>query len=431
MILRTLACATALIGAAAAAAAPPSRLDIAARDYVHLTLEAGVREPGYVDAYYGPAAWAAAAKAQPRSVAVLLRDATRLHNRVAAIDPRRLAPIEVRRRAFLLGQVTAAETRLAMLAGHKFAFADEARGLFGAAPELKPLASYDALLADIDKLVPGPGPLWQRVSDYRESLRIPADRLKPVMDAAIAECRARTVAHIPLPAEERFTLEFVTGRPWGGYNYYKGGAASLIQVNTDLPVLIDRAVDLGCHEGYPGHHVLNLLLEQKLARGRGWQEFTVYPLYSPESLLAEGSANYGIELAFPNDERTAFEARVLYPLAGLNPAEAQRNAALLKAMQKLSGTRFTIARDYLDGRITRDEAIALSQTYGLVNRQRAAKSIEFADHYRSYVINYGLGRDMVAATVEAAGSAPAARWAVMQTLLSEPTTPADLHTPAR
>ncbi len=431
MILRTLACATALVGAAAAAAAPPSRLDTAAREYVQLTLEAGEREPGYVDAYYGPAAWAAAAKAHPRTVAVLLRDATRLHNRVAAIDPRRLAPIEVRRRAFLLGQVTAAETRLAMLAGHKFAFADEARGLFGAAPELKPLASYDAVLADIDKLVPGPGPLWQRVSDYRETLRIPADRLKPVMDAAIAECRARTLAHIPLPANERFTLEFVTGKPWGGYNYYKGGATSLIQVNTDLPVLIDRAVDLGCHEGYPGHHVLNLLLEQKLAWGRGWQEFTVYPLYSPESLLAEGSANYGIELAFPDDERTDFEARVLYPLAGLNPAEAPRNAALLKALQKLSGTRFTIARDYLDGRITRDQAITLSQTYGLVNRQRAAKSIEFSDHYRSYVINYGLGRDMVAARVEAAGSAPAARWAVMQTLLSEPTTPADLRTPAR
>jgi hypothetical protein len=35
---------------------------------VRLTLEAGEREPGYVDAYYGPAEWATAAKAKPREV---------------------------------------------------------------------------------------------------------------------------------------------------------------------------------------------------------------------------------------------------------------------------------------------------------------------------------------------------------------------------
>lgn len=429
-MIRQLAAAALLLTAQTLAAAPPKApetpLAPIARDFVKLTLEAGAREPEYVDAYYGPAEWAAAAKANPRSIPDLRRAADTLKARAEAIDSKALAPIDARRRAYLIAMLTAAQTRLAMADGVKFRFADEARGLFGTAPDLKPLESYDKTLAEIEKLVPGDGPLWKRVSDYKESLRIPAEKLRPVMEAAIAECRRRTQSHIKLPAGERFTLEFVTQKPWGGYNYYKGNATSLIQVNTDLPVLIDRAVDLGCHEGYPGHHVLNLLLEQRLAKGRGWQEFTIYPLYSPESLLAEGSANHGIDLAFPPGEQAAFEAKTLYPLANLDPAEAPRNAALSAAMRALAGARFTIARDYLDGHITREQAIAATQKYSLISRARAEKSIAFNDHYRSYVINYGHGRDLVEATVNTAGPSLAARWARMETLLSEPTLPADL-----
>jgi hypothetical protein len=424
----TIAARLSLVAAAMllTALAPPPTLDWAAERYVKLSLEAGEREPEYVDAYYGPAEWAAAAKANPRDLPTLLKDARALKAEVAAIPPMSLTPDERRRRASLLGQLTAAETRLAMANGQKFSFADEARGLFGTAPDLKPLAAYDPVLAQIDRLVPGPGPLDDRVSRYRESLRIPPDKLRPVMDAAIAECRRRTMAHIPLPKDETFALSFVTGKPWSGYNYYKGKSHSLIEVNTDLPVLVDRAIDLGCHEGYPGHHVLNLLLEEKLSNGKGWTEFTVYPLYSPQSLLAEGSANYGIELAFPDNEQAKFEAEVLFPLAGLDPKEAPRLASLNKASRALAGSRFTIARDYLDGRISREEAIALSQKYGLQSRARSEKAIAFADHYRSYVINYGHGRDLVRTTVEAAGPGQDARWARMEQLLSEPTTPADL-----
>jgi len=76
---------------------------------------------------------------------------------------------------------------------------------------------------------------------------------------AIEEGRKRTLKYIPLPKEENFVVEYVKNKPWGAYNWYKGNSFSVIQVNTDLPVYIDRAIDLACHEGYPGHHVYNLL----------------------------------------------------------------------------------------------------------------------------------------------------------------------------
>ena len=421
---------------AACAATPPMApidavdpLDVLARDYVQATLEIGEREEGYVDAYYGPREWREAAHAHPRTVPELAQAVADLQARAAAISlPAGSA--EARRLSFLVAQLTAAQTRLRMIQGERLSFADEARGLYGVAPEIRPLAEYDPILARIERLVPGIGPLADRVDAFQSRFVIPADRLEAVMHAAIDECRRRTLQHIALPAGEAFTLEFVTDKPWSGYNWYQGNYRSLIQVNTDLPIRLGRAVDLGCHEGYPGHHAFNALLEQKLARGRGWLEYMVYPLYSPQSFIAEGSANYGIDLAFPGAERLEFETRVLYPLAGLPADRAAEYLALQQEMKALSGARFTIARDYLEGRLSREEAIALTQRYQLVSRARAEQSIAFTDHYRTYVINYGLGEEMVAHFVEGIGihpREPAQRWATMEQILSEPTLPSDLE----
>lgn len=384
--------ASLLLASCATSSAPTDSIGAIAADYVRMTLVLGEREAGYVDAYYGPPDWLAAAKTDTRSVVELGNAATELTTRLSALPPAPRSPnggLDARRRAFLMGQLKAAETRIAMMQGEKLSFADEAEGLFAVRPDLKPLATYDPVLARIDALVPGAGPLSDRVEAFQDRFTIPKDRLEPVFRAAIAECRRRTLRHIPLPADEKFTLEFVTGKSWSGYNYYQGDSTSLIQVNTDLPIRIGRAVDLGCHEGYPGHHVYNALLEQNLAKGRGWIEYIVYPLYSPQSLIAEGSANYGIELAFPGPEKRAFEVATLYPLAGLDPRDAGRLDALAEARKDLAGARFTIVSDYLGGRITKAQAIALTQRYELVSARRAEQSIAFADQYRSYVINTG------------------------------------------
>ena len=426
MIRHVLAALAACLLFAAAPAEARSPLDPLAEQYVKLSLAIGEKEDGYIDAFYGPAEWQAQAKATPRELPSLQAEVASLALAVKRIKPGWLVADEQRRRAFLLAQLKAAETRLRMMSGEKLSFEDEAEGLFGVRPVLKPLSSYDPVLKEIEALVPGEGPLWQRVDAFNDRFIIPADRLKPVMDAAIAECRKRTMAHIALPADEKFRLEFVTGKSWSGYNWYKGNATSLIQINTDLPVRLSRAVDLGCHEGYPGHHVLNMLLEERLSKGKGWVEFTVYPLYSPQSLIAEGSANYGIELAFPGDERRAFEVGTLYPLAGLDSKDAARYDALLEAQKALAGARFTIASEYLSGRITKDEAIALTQRYGLVSAKRAAQTVAFSEQYRSYVINYGLGLDMVRAYVEGAGPDQAARWKAMEWVIGGPTLPSDL-----
>ena len=409
----------------------PTKLAGISDAYIALTLQAGTHEAEWVDAYYGPPEKLAAAKASPRSLAELRAAADAL---IARLDSEILngwvQPVDRRRGAALRGMLVAAQTRLQMLEGRKFSFVDEAKGQFATVPDLKPLSHYDAILANLEKLIPGTGTLAARVDAFNERYTIPKDRLQRVFDAAIAECKRRTAAHIALPAGETFTMEFVTGKPWSGYNYYKGGYKSLIQINTDLPIRISRAVDLGCHEGYPGHHVLNLMVEERLARGdkggRGWKEYEVNPLYSPTSVLSEGSANYGIDLAFPAAERLKFERDVLYPLAGLDPKNAEAYWKMQQMTEALSGARLTIAQMYLDGEIDRAKALELTQKYQLLSATRAEQQVGFTDHYRSYVINYGWGKDLVRGYIERGNPDAKTRWSRMEQILSEPTLPSDL-----
>jgi hypothetical protein len=251
-----------------------------------------------------------------------------------------------------------------------------------------------------------------------------------VFKTAIDECRRRTAPYIQLPANESFELEYVTDKPWSGYNWYKGDFHSLIQLNTSLPVFIDRAIDLACHEGYPGHHVYNALLEKNLVRDRGWREFSVYPLNSPQSLIAEGTANFGIEVAFPGPERIEWEKRVLFPQAGLDSTKADRYYEVQKLVQKLTYAGNDAARGYLDGERTREQAVDWLMKYALFSRDRAEQRIRFFDQYRSYTINYNLGQDMVREYVERQGGTPdnpQKRWEIFRALLSSPRLPSGLR----
>jgi hypothetical protein len=415
-----------LVAACATAPAPAGDLNALAERYVRLALEIGTHEEGYIDAYYGPPEWKTEAEANPRAVAQLKIDADALRAELATAVANASDAATERRARTLEVYVSSARFRLDMIEGQRVAFADEAERLFNLRPELRPLSSYDAALQRIEQVVPGTGPMAARVEAFVAGYTIPQDRLTTVVQAAIAECRRRTQAHFDLPANERFDMELVSGVSWGAYNWYRGNNHSLIQINAGLPVRIDSPVGTGCHEGYPGHHVQGIYAE-RLYRDRGYVEYSVLPLYSPMGPLNEGAGNYGVELAFPGDEREGFEARVLYPLAGLDPATAPALTAFRRATDELSGARLTIASMYLGGEIDRDRAIELTQRYQLMSRERAERTVAFSEQYHSYVINYSTGEDVVRAYIERAGPSADARWGAYESILNQPTLPEHLR----
>jgi len=407
------------------AAEPMNRI---AESYVRLVLAIGQHDPDYVDAYYGPPEWRQAAESDSLPLDSIGTRVRALQTDLTATLPDSADTLAVLRHEYLGKQLRAMDARLGFLAGKKLPFDEESRLLYDAVAPTLGEEHFKEVLARLARELPGTGPVPARFEAYRARFVIPRERLDTVFRAAIAECRARSARHLQLPAEETFTVEYVTDKPWSGYNWYQGGYKSLIQVNTDLPIFIDRAVDLACHEGYPGHHAYNALLEKNLVRDRGWVEFSVYPLFSPQSLIAEGSANYGIAMAFSGDERVAYERERLFPLAGLELSGAEKYYRVMALQKELAYAGNEAARRYLNGELDAAGAADWLTRYALMEPARARQRIRFFDTYRSYVINYNLGEDLVREYVEREGGSDAeGRWEVFTALLSSPRLPSGLR----
>jgi hypothetical protein len=421
-------------------------MNAVAERYVHLVLALGQHDPDYVDAFYGPAEWKTQTEKEKKSLDQIGKEAAEL---AASLNRNQPSPqsspwpgrggrnaqgtadsdLGQLHREYLEKQISALAARVQMLKGEKPKFDDESRALYDAVAPTYADSHFDQIIAQLEKKIPGTGPLWQRYEKWRKPFVIPKEKLDAVFQLAIKECRARTLAHVALPPNESFTVEYVTNKPWGGYNWYKGNFHSAIQVNTDLPIYIDRAVDLAAHEGYPGHHVYNSLLEKNLVHDRGWVEFSVYALFSPQSLIAEGTANFGRDVAFPTKiDRMKFEKEVLFPAAGIDASRADEYYAVQDLMKQLDYSANEAARRLINGEIDESAAVQWLQKYAVMEPARAQQRVKFIQRYRSYVINYNLGEDMVRRYIEKrSGTDPEKRWSEFAKLLSSPRLPSGLQ----
>jgi hypothetical protein len=399
-------------------------LSQAAEQYVKLGLELGEYDKDYVDAYLGPDEWKKNAKDQLRSKQQLASDISQLLQKLKNIDVVQ-QHLKLRHKA-LFRNVRAMEVRARMLLGEKFSFAEEARLIYDVKIAQYDFNEFDQALAEIDKLVPGEGDLAQRVDTFRTRFAVANDTVKDVINLAITECKKRSNRYITLPSNERFDLEYVTDKSWSGYNWYQGDNKSLMQINQDFPMQIDRAIGLGCHEGYPGHHVWNVLIENNLLGKNDWVEFSIFPLFSPYALIAEGSANFGVELAFPDNQKVIFEQNVLFPLAGLDPASAEVLDELNQLTNQLSHSITATAQLYLNAEISRDEAIEQRRKYSLVSQARAEQSVRFIEQYRAYVLNYNVGKDIVSAYIKKQSQDEDTKWQTFERMLTELSTASDM-----
>jgi len=407
-------------------------LNKVAEGYVRLVLQVGLYDPDYVVAYYGPEEWKPKESSKDIDsslLADLQNTADNLLDELDKLGKYEATDIEKKRYRFLYKHLLSVKGKLHMLAGGKFSFEQEAKTLFDTEVPDFPDEYFIEILKELNKILPGKGNLPERMNELRKKFIIPVDKLDTVFTVAITECRKRTLAHLELPENESFIVEYVKGQPWGAYNWYKGNNFSVIQVNIERPIYIESAIGIAAHEGYPGHHVFNSLLEKNLTVDNGWVEFSVYPLFSPLSFLAEGTAIYGIEMIFPGDSKIKFEKEVLFPLAGLNPADADLYYKVLELTDKLAYADIHAAKNYLDGNWGRQQAIDYLVNYTLSTRERIEKKIQFIERYRAYIVNYNVGKDNVEAYIIKNGGTPddlKRRWELFKELLSTPQTPSGL-----
>lgn len=405
-------------------------VDEIAEDYVVLILQIGEYDENYVDAYFGPEKLKTEADDNKLSLEQLAEKAERILEDLRNTHTSDFSPAHRTRYEALIKLTESAIANLRRLDGEKMTFDELSEQIYDVAAPKYPASYYEEIIAEIDTIIPGEEPLPERVSAFKDQFIIPADKIDTVFRAAIDEAKKRTSKFIDLPENERFVLEYVKNKPWGGYNWYKGDAQSLIQINTDLPIYVDRAIDLACHEGYPGHHVYHSIIGEVIAGDSSWLEYSVYPLFSPEAVISEGTANFGIKVAFPAEERVKFETEVIFPLAGLDPSQAGLYYRLLDLESKLEYARIEAARRYVDGNMTREQAIDWIVRYSLRSRERAEHTMDFIDTYGAYIINYAVGEDLVERYVNSLGGTPdnpEKRCEIFKNLLDKPVMPSDLQ----
>ncbi|MDG1386279.1 MAG: hypothetical protein P8P33_04575 [Flavobacteriaceae bacterium] len=402
----------------------PDSIEVIAEEYVRLVLQVGQYDSAVVDAYFGPEEW----KPNEQKAAIfpeetLVNSANDLLSKCKTLLDSKSPNLNIRRVEMLQKQLIALRTKVQMIGGKTYSFDEEAALLYDAEPPFYPLSYFDKLLDEMDQLLNGDAVLSSQYTKFMEQFIIPKNMLDRVFSVATDESRAITKQYLDLPTQENFVLEYVNDKVWSGYNYYQGDSQSLIQINTDFPIHIDRAIDLASHEGYPGHHIYMMLLDQNLVNTKGWMEYSVYPLFSPLSFISEGSANYGIDMVFPGEKRLAFERDVLFPIIGISKMKAEKFHKVQELKAKLKYAENEIARRYLNGIIEREEAVGMIETYLLFSPKKAIQRLNFIETNRSYVINYNLGRDQVAKHMKLSGAdpeLPEKRWQIFKELLSNP-----------
>lgn len=376
-----------------------NQIDEIAKEYVILVLQLGKYDENYVDAYFGPDEHKEYADKNELPLDSLL---LRAQNLLSSIDKlENIEEYEYRvQNLRYFAKAMIAHTKF--LSGEKFTFDQESKAIYGAVAPTHDSLYYKNILKEIDVLLPpGDGGISERFEEYKKPYIVPADKIDTVFKLAIEEVRRRSKEHISLPVSESFTSELVQGKPWGAYNWFKGDFTSLIQVNTELPFAVNKALHLASHEGYPGHHVFHSMIEADFVKENNWIEYSVYPLFSPVSIISEGTANAAQAILFTPEEEIAFEKEVLCKVANIDTNGYSRYKKVLKSFHDLGYIGNDAARYYLDGEMTKEETIEYLVKYGCRSAKRAEMNISFYETYRAYVISYSLGQDLVENYIDA------------------------------
>ena len=372
-------------------------LDSIASAYVQVALELGERDPDSLDFAVVPQALREKVHQRYPSYNTIDGETTFLLSHLQSLPEARK---QQSRAQFLTQQLQAVHARIAMLQGHTIDFATEARILF----QTEPLPDHGeqdraAFRAQIVAMLPpskhSPAEAY---NSYTTRFLIPSARLPAVMTAALAACRQQTLSHLTLPANESVDLTFVTNKPWSAFSRFHGNAHSTIEINAGFPISVDQALDLACHEGYPGHHVFNTLRDLALAQKQHLPEAEVQLTFSPQSYLSESAAAFAPRLAFSDEERTHIERDILFPLAGLPPSEAQRYVTICNLVRALDTAEPAIAQQYLDGTLEFVRAAQRLQTEMLM--QHGEATLLYLNEYRSYMLAYTDGPKRIAALLE-------------------------------
>ncbi|MCA1585885.1 MAG: DUF885 domain-containing protein [Acidobacteria bacterium] len=380
-----------MLALATACGAPEAdrSLDALAQGYVRAALQLAQHQPELVERWAGPQDW----RPGPREpVADTRRKIGALTAALDGIEHSGDIAIDRFRFAYLRGQLTALDVAAGRLLGESTGFAEEMRRAF-VLDRLDVIEDGAARVkAALAAALPGTGPIRARHEAFRSRFAVPLERRELVLREALEACREATRAHVPLPPDEGLTLRFDVDSPWDGEARYDGNHRSTIDISGRGRMDVTRAVTLACHEGYPGHHVQQLLIEGALVQGRQWPEFQLAPRFGPHLLITEGAGEAGVTLVLPRDARLRLYRDRLLPMAGLPPEAAATLVDVEERVRDADGAIPDAIAAYLDSRASRDDTIESLGDLGVIDPDAF---VRFAERRRTVAVVYPVGRRLV------------------------------------
>jgi hypothetical protein len=365
------------------------------REFLLLGLRFDRLVEGFVDAYTGDPALRRQVDNEPRpDPAVLARRAAQLRSELPATG------LPEPRARFLDAHLTALECSGRVLAGQQVGFVAEVAAYFDVVIEPGDPEVYRQAHAEIDRLLPGDGPLADRLAAYRARDEIAPERLETAVQALSSALRDRVRAGFGLPAQESVHYEVVTDKPWSGFNYYLGDFCSRVAINADLGHRMANLPHLVAHESYPGHHTEHCRKEAGLVRTQHQAEQTIFLVNTPQCLMAEGLADLGLRAAV-GPGWGPWAAEILDDL-GLR-MDGELAEGLEAAASGLLGVRQDAALMLHDQGADPAEVLAYLRRWLLVPEPRAKQMLRFLSDplWRAYTTTYVEGYRLLRTWLEA------------------------------
>ena len=379
--------------------------DAVARGYILLALRLEGHIPGLVDGYFGPAALKAQVDMEQ------LRAPARLRDDAAALRARLAADVaEPDRRAWLDVQLVALETQAAALAGDALPYLDHVTRCFDHTPAWIPDDRFDEAAARIDELLPGDGPLEDRLAAWDKTLEIPVDRLPAVLDWLIGSVpwRGRRAVRAPRwrgPARSRSSANN-PGAPTTGST--AAGARGSTSIRT-------------CPSGRPPSPApsptrpTRATISSTPPRRPSWS--TARVASSPRSCSSTRpsassarASRTSVSDSWPRpasawtSSSSSSNARACQ---STDPAATRATAERAAAVETHRSTLDTIGGNvallrHVEGR-SHEEAVAYLRDIGRLSPARAEKRLEFIEHplWRTYVFVYAEGEALLERWLEA------------------------------
>ncbi|MDP9642332.1 hypothetical protein J2S53_002277 [Actinopolyspora lacussalsi] len=292
-------------------------------EYLLLGLRFGRLSRGFVQSYTGDRALRGQVDREPAPLPGVLASQARGLRRTV-----RRAALGADRADFLLGQLAALDCAARGLAGGPVSFAGRLRRCFQIEVHRTDPEHYAAVHAELAHWLPRGATLAERVANFRERERVPAEALPGCVRALSESFRVLSHEAFRLPSHERVTYRFRHDPSFGGLQHYLGGGRSVVTVSTAVPHRLSDLPRLLAHESYPGHHTQH-------CRGT-LPEHDISLTDTPQCTVSEGLAERALDVLLG----PAWGARVREVLHGILPVPAAEDLERMDAARRvLAGVR--------------------------------------------------------------------------------------------